>query len=74
VSANFNLTRKVIRGNPRQEKNKRARKLSGPSNRCEKPINLLQQWRLLHVAPSITSSLNREFYQTQMTDDVVENI
>jgi hypothetical protein len=58
ISPNLNFTWYVIRGNSSMREDQRVRKKGCPSNRSEKPINLLKKGEGLHVAPSITSTLH----------------
>jgi hypothetical protein len=57
VGANLNSTGQVIRRNPSKRKDHRKGKYTSPSNKGEKPVNLLKKGGSLHIAPGITSAL-----------------
>jgi hypothetical protein len=72
ASANLDSTGQVIRSYPSKRKDHRKRKDTSPSNRGEEPINLLQKGGSLHIAPSIASTLQRQFNKAQMTNNIIE--
>jgi hypothetical protein len=55
IGTNMYSAGQVIRSDPSKGQEKRERENGSPSNRSEKPINLLQEWDFLHIAQSITS-------------------
>jgi hypothetical protein len=57
VGANLNSTRQVIRRNPSKRKDHGKGKYSSPSNRGEKPVNLLKKGGSLHITLGIASAL-----------------
>jgi hypothetical protein len=57
VGANLDSTGQVIRRNPSKRKDHRKGKDTSPSNRGEKPINLLKKGGSLHITPGIVSAL-----------------
>jgi hypothetical protein len=73
IGANLNFARQVIRSNPSKGLNHSERENTSPSNRGKKPVNLFQQGVVMHVTPGIAYSLDRQFDQPQVTNDVIEN-
>jgi hypothetical protein len=67
------LQRKVIRCGLGQRKNQGHGELRSPSNISEKPVNLLQKRRILHIAPGVASTLNGQLNKTQMADNIVKH-
>jgi hypothetical protein len=63
----------VIRNDSGKRQNKCGWIFVGPGYRGKKPINLLQQRNLLHIAPGIASTLDWEFNKPKMTNDTIEH-
>jgi hypothetical protein len=59
VGANLDSTRQVTRCDPSKRKDHRKEENTSPSNRGKEPVNLLKEGDILHITPSITSTLYR---------------
>lgn len=69
---NDHNTRGVIRYRFALRHNLRARERGCPIDRREKPIELLEEWYILHVTPRVSPAFDWQFNEGLFTNEFVE--